>query len=276
MSYVLTLCDAFHRAQALIQCLTMNDLVVWGPGELGRWFGGAALRLGMRVTPITRGMNPREAMAGLDHETPILVAVGEDDLESVLAAVPDVRKSALLLLQNELFAPTWQRHHVKPTVLVPWLLKKRGQPELVGRATRVYGAHADLVAALHRVLGVQCVTLDDASAVHQALVEKYAFILTINALGLVHDLTLGALLELEPARVRALAAEATRLGAALSEASIDESASVSATVEGMRALATIAARGRTAPARVKRALANAHNLGIEMHELAALAAEAKP
>ena len=109
----------------------MNDFVVWGPGELGRWFGGAALRLGMRVTPITRGMNPREAMAGLDHETPILVAVGESELENVLSAMPEVRKSSVLLLQNELFAPMWQRHHVRPTVMVPWLLKKRGQPELV-------------------------------------------------------------------------------------------------------------------------------------------------
>jgi hypothetical protein len=253
----------------------MDDLVVWGPGELGRWFGGAALRLGMRVTPITRGMNAREAMAGLDHETPILVAVGEDDLEAVLASVPDVRKGSLLLLQNELFAPTWQRHHVRPTVLVPWLLKKRGQPELVGRATRVHGVHADLVAALHRVLGVPCVTLEEASSVHQALVEKYAFILTINARGLVHEVTLGALFELEPTRIKMLSAEATRLGAALSQASIDESASVSATIEGMRALATISARGRTAAARVKRALGHAQALGIAMPELGALAAAAQ-
>jgi hypothetical protein len=252
----------------------MNDFVVWGRGELGRWFGGAALRLGMRVTPVTRGMNPREAMAGLAHETPILVAVGESDLESVLSALPEVRKSSVLLLQNELFAPLWQRHHVRPTVMVPWLLKKRGSPELVGRATRVHGAHADLVAALHRVLGVPCTTLEDAAAVHQALVEKYAFILTINALGLLHDATLGELLELEPVRVKALSAEATRLGALLEQANVDETASVSATYEGMRALATIRARGRTAAARVKRALGEARALGLELSVLEALAKEA--
>ena len=251
----------------------MNDFVVWGPGELGRWFGGAALRLGMRVTPITRGMNPREAMAGLDHETPILVAVGESELENVLSAMPEVRKSSVLLLQNELFAPMWQRHHVRPTVMVPWLLKKRGQPELVGRATRVHGVHADLVAALHRVLGVPCTTLEDVSAVHQALVEKYAFILTINALGLVHDATLFELLSLEPVRVKALSAEATRLGAALSNASIDETESVNATYEGMRALGTIRARGRTAGARVKRALAQASARELELPVLEQLAKE---
>jgi ketopantoate reductase len=254
----------------------MNDFVVWGPGELGRWFGGAALRLGMRVTPITRGMNVREALGGLHHETPILAAVGEDALDEVLAGLPEVRKGSVILLQNELFAAAWQRHHVRPTVMVPWLLKKRGQPELVGRATRVHGVHAELVTALHRVLGVPCITLEDASAVHQALVEKYAFIVTINALGLVQDATLAELLEIAPGRVKVLASEATQLGAALAAGHIDESESVSATHEAMRALGTVSARGRTAAARIKRALGHARALGLSLPELEAIGREAAP
>jgi hypothetical protein len=245
----------------------MRDLLLWGVGELGRFLGGAALRANMRVTPITRATQPENAFSQLPSDTPLLIAVGEAELDAVLARVPEGRKGAVILLQNELFPAHWQAHQVQPTVLVPWLLKKRGEPELVGRATRVFGVHARLVEELHQILGIACEPLPDAQALRQALVEKYTFILTINALGLVRDLKLGEWRIQDPERVEKLARESARLGAARAESSIDEAACVASTFEAMERMASIAARGRTAGARVARALDEANKHGLVLPEL---------
>jgi hypothetical protein len=253
----------------------MRDFCVWGVGELGRWLGGAALRVGLRVTPLTRQSEPRETLAALPAETPILIAVGEDALEGVLAAIPHERAHDVLLLQNELFPGTWRAHGVEPTVLVPWLLKKRGEPELVGRPSRLFGKHAALFAALHEVLGVPHVRVDEATALHQAIVDKYAFILAINTLGLLKDRTLGGWLREDPRRVAALVHEAAQIGAARCEAVIDATASGEAALEAMRAMANIAARGRTARVRFERALRIARERGLSVPELEQVEVELK-
>jgi hypothetical protein len=250
----------------------MRDLLVWGVGELGRWLGGAALRAGLRVTPLTRDGSPQEILAALPTETPLLVAVGEDALDGVLAAVPHARAQDVVLLQNELFPAQWRARGIEPSVMVPWLLKKRGEPELVGRPSRLYGKHVGLLGALHDVLGVPWVRIDDGAALPQALVDKYTFILTINALGLLKDRTLGGWLREDPRRVDALAREAAQVGALRCEAAIDAHQSVVATLEAMGVMAGISARGRTARARFERGLRIAREHGLGVPELAKIEA----
>ena len=201
----------------------MRDLVVYGLGELGQLYGAAALRAGIRVTPITRAEDPKRVLRDFAPEVPILVAVGECDLEHVLCELGPARGQATILLQNELFPSAWRRHEIQPTVLVPWLLKKRGTPLLVARPTPVFGLQAELVVTLHRALDLPVVSLRDEPALHQALVDKYAFILTINALGLLRDRTLGMWLQEDPLRVDALANEAAQLGAVLCQQAADSS-----------------------------------------------------
>jgi len=252
----------------------MRELVVYGLGELGQLYGAAALRAGLRVTPITRTSDPRAVLHALAPDVPILVAVGEAALDPVLESIPSARRDAVILLQNELFPPAWRRHGVTPTVFVPWLLKKRGTALLVARPTPVYGPHAALVRTLHEVLGLPATTLDTEPQLHQALVEKYAFILAINALGVLRDRTLALWLQEDPVRVQALASEAAALGAALCESAIDRARAAVVVEEGMRALGTMSARGRTASERLARALAHAQRLGIATPELARAAREA--
>ena len=183
----------------------MRNLVVYGLGELGQLYGAAALRAGYRVTPITRHSDPHAVLATLAPDVPIVVAVAESALEEALTVLGKARGDSAILLQNELFPSLWRRHDVTPTVLVPWLLKKRGTPLLVARPTPVFGAHAELVATLHRALELPFEVLPHEHALYQALVAKYAFILTINALGLLRDRTLGMWLQEDPERVSALA-----------------------------------------------------------------------
>jgi len=245
----------------------MRNFVVYGLGELGQLYGAAALRAGLRVTPITRASDPRDVLRGLPDDVPVLVAVGESALDEALEVLGKARGGATILLQNELFPSSYRKHEVTPTVLVPWLLKKRGTPLMVARPSPVYGPQATLVEELHRALQLPSMTLPDERALHQALVEKYAFILTINALGALRDRTLNTWLQEDPHRVRALARETAELGALLCESEVDLAACERAVAEGMRALGTIAARGRAAEARIVRALANGERLGMALPEL---------
>ncbi|MDB4988971.1 MAG: hypothetical protein JWN04_4149 [Myxococcaceae bacterium] len=251
----------------------MRELVVYGLGELGQLYGAAALRAGLRVTPITRALAAQSILQALPHDVPVLVAVSESSLDDALEVLGRERGNASILLQNELFPSQWQRHELRPTVMVPWLLKKRGVALTVARATPVFGPHAELMCELHRALDVPVIKLRDEAALHQALVEKYAFIVTINALGLLRDRTLGMWLQEDPILVHAVALEAAQLGAILCEQDVDLPRCARAVSEGMRALGTTGARGRTAEARVSRALEHGRRIGLALPELSRAAAE---
>jgi hypothetical protein len=253
----------------------MRDLVVYGLGELGQLYGGAALRAGLRVTPITRASDPRSLLSPLAPEVPILVAVDERALEDVLSTFEPARSGQLILLQNELFPSQYEALPEAPTVFVPWLLKKRGMPLLVARETPVFGRFSALVCELHAALGLPAVALGSERELHRALVEKYAFIITINALGVLRDRTLSMWLQEDPLRVRALSHEAAKLGAELCGSEVDSAACIHAVEEAMRALGAMGARGRTAPERVARALAHGERLGLALPELARVAREAR-
>jgi hypothetical protein len=250
----------------------MRELVVYGLGELGQLYGAAALRAGLRVTPITRASDPERVLSNCSPEAPILIAVGERALPDVLAGLGVRAANRVVLLQNELFPSQYRGLSAHPTVLVPWLLKKPGMPLLVARPTPVFGPFAELVSELHRAIEVPSLVLSSERELHQALVDKYAFILTINALGVLRDRTLAVWLQEDPRTVEALAQEATELGARLCESDIDPAQAKRAVTEGMRALGTISARGRTAPERVARAREQAAHLGLQLPELARVAA----
>lgn len=248
----------------------MRDIVVFGLGQLGQLLAGGALRAGLRVTPITRSSAPGDVLAPLAIETPVLVAVGEDALAPALEALGP-RGEWAILLQNELFPSSWQACGHTPTVMVPWLLKKPSAPLTVPRPTQVYGRQVELVAAIHEALAIPCERLADEASLRQALVDKYAFIATINALGLLRDRTLAIWLAEDPLRVRALALDAATLGERLCGETVDRAQSVEAVLTGMRALGGMSARGRSARTRVERAQANALQLGLELPALSAIA-----
>ena len=253
----------------------MRELLVWGLGELGQLYGAGALRAGLRVTPITRASEPSAVFAHYAPDVPILVAVGERALSDVLAQVEPARAAQLILLQNELFPSQYEALPSAPTVFVPWLLKKRGMPLLVARETPVFGKHAALVRELHEALELPASTLASEGALHQALVEKYAFILTVNALGTLRDRTLAVWLQEDPLRVRALVHEGARLGSALCGADVDAAECIHVVEGAMRALGPMAARGRSAGERVARGLAHGARLGLELPELTRTAREAR-
>eukprot|EP01079_Euglenida_sp_SAG-EU17-18_P005356 gene5356-5383_t len=84
-----------------------SEFIVWGVGELGRFFSGAALRMGMRVTPIIHSTDPMQV---LDDER-----------------------------QNEHFPPAWEAHPQigRPTVCVVWAVVKVASSAVVSPAVGV-------------------------------------------------------------------------------------------------------------------------------------------
>jgi ketopantoate reductase len=260
----------------------MRELVIIGVGELGTLFGGGALRVGARVTPITRTMSAVEVLRDVAVGTPVLISVGENALPDVLATLPAAHRDAVVLLQNELFPSTYQAHGLTPSVLVPWVLQKRGMPTIVARPSPIYAVAprgpvseghdlSALFAQIFDALSLAHVRLTNQQELAQALVDKYAFLLTINALGLSTDRTLGMWLQEDAPQVWDICAEATRLGEALVAAPVDAEQARSATQEAMIALAHMPARGRTARERVTRALGHAVRLRLSLPALARIA-----
>ncbi len=237
-------------------------MIVMGLGELGQLYASAALKTGIRVTPLTRTTPVEQALEGLPTQTPLLVAVGEKDLESALQSLPKSRLDSLILLQNELFPAQWERFSKHVTLMIPWLLKKKGEPLLVARSTPVFGQFAPLVEALHIALGFQAEALPDPLALKQAIVDKYAFILSVNALGLVRDLTLAEWLAHDTTYIDALAREAAALGAAQVGMEVRVEQTLSEVRSGLEHMGAMRARGRTAKDRVLRALAHAKHFRI--------------
>jgi hypothetical protein len=249
----------------------MRELVIIGIGELGKLLGAGALRVGVRVTPVTRTMHIETVLKEIAPRTPILVSVGERALPELLATLPAAHRESVVLLQNELFPSIYRAAQLRPSVLVPWVMQKPGMPTLVARPSPIYGGQADLFAEIFSALSIAHLRIANEGALAQALVDKYTFILTINALGLSTDRTLGMWLQEDPAQVWDICSEASRLGEALVEAPIDAAQAQHATQEAMVALSHVPARGRSARERVDRALGHARRLKLSLSAIARIA-----
>ncbi|HEX6241983.1 MAG TPA: hypothetical protein VFZ61_13835 [Polyangiales bacterium] len=253
----------------------MRDFVVYGVGELGKLLATAALRRGMRVTPITRAHEPARVLGQIAPDTPLLVSVGEHDLETALSALPASHRGSVILLQNELFPSSWERHGLAPSVLVPWVLQKRGLPTQEARPSPVCGPQRALLIELLDALSLSHQVLQDDAELAQALVDKYVFIVSINALGVAKDRTLGGWLDHGHAQVWDVFEDVSRLAERLVGRPIDRQQAHEAAAEGMRALAGVPARGRTAAERLERALQQATGLGLSLPQLERIAAAAR-
>lgn len=245
----------------------MRACVVIGVGQLGRLFGAAALACGYRTTPILKGASVAAALADGASRGPILITVGERALPDVLAEIPRARADDVILVQNELFPALWRSAlggEAQPTVAVVWSSVKKGRPIDVGRATHVHGPYAQFVRELHGALDAKapCVELRTPMDLETELVAKYAFILTVNMLGLEKARTVGEWLDADPARVDEVLSRTVALG----EKRVGHLCpGATAIARGaMSALRSMPAAGRTAQERIDRAREVATRLGVSL------------
>ncbi|MCP4502199.1 MAG: hypothetical protein GY822_19755 [Deltaproteobacteria bacterium] len=242
----------------------MKDFIVYGVGQLGQLFAGGALRENRRVVPITRGGDLDEVWDNTSVNTPILVGVGEGELDAVLGTIPAPRREHVLLVQNELFPKQWTEIGIRsPTIGIIWLSKKKGRPVEIARPSTLFGPHSSFFASLHQALELPFEEVDEAK-MHRLLVAKFAFILGINTLGLVENLPLGDWLRKDEGQVDAVLKDAVTLGEAHLDACIDADLALREAKEAMQALAHYPAKGRTAAQRLQRAIVDAKALNCDV------------
>ena len=253
-------------------CGMLNDMAIVGLGQLGQHLGSGALRAGYRVTPVLRQDDPERTLHSLPSGSPVLVAVGEADLTDALLSLPTAQHEDVILLQNELFPSVWEATGFPhPSVVVPWFLKKPGQPVLVGRPSALYGRFAAEMAAIHDALGLPHERVPHETALGEALASKFVFVLTINALGLVRDLTLGQWRNEDDGQLDAVFEDALHLAEAKLGCKVREQVLREDLEEALEGLSSMRALGRSAPLRVSSALADAATLHVPTPKLRAIA-----
>jgi ketopantoate reductase len=251
-----------------------DPVVVIGVGEMGGVFARGLLRSGHPVYPVTRDTPLAEAAREIPEPVMVLVAVAEDDLAPVLEALPLQWRQLTALLQNELLPPHWERAGLDtPTVISVWFEKKPGQDAKVILPSPAFGPHAGLLRNALEAIGIPCTVLSDANELLFELVRKNLYILTTNIAGLRVGGTVGELWSAHQELTRSVARDVLAIQAALTgRDDLPEQRLIEAMTEAFDGDPAHKCMGRSAPARLARALAIADEHGLEVPTLREIAA----
>ncbi|MFW6086600.1 MAG: hypothetical protein ACODAG_05295 [Myxococcota bacterium] len=242
-----------------------EPVVVVGLGQMGGVFSHAFLKAGHPVIPVNRDTRWADVTADAPHPALVLVAVGEGDLHPVLEGMPAVLRSRVGLLQNELLPRDWERHGIThPTVAAVWFEKKKPTPVRVIRPTPVAGPAAELVAGALDGLDIASCVVEPGEPLVHALVVKNLYILTANLAGLAVGGTVGELWHRHRDLAMQVADDALQLQEACVGHPLPREALVDEMADAFLADPDHGCRGRSAPARLERALAQADELGLEL------------
>lgn len=253
----------------------MDDMVVMiGLGQLGRVIAGGLLRAGQTVVPVNRGDDPRALAARWPQPALVLVSVGENDLHPLLAALPETWQARVGLLQNELLPRDWQAHGmVDPTVISVWFEKKKGMDAKPLLSSPAFGPRAALLVRALQGIELPAHELADAESLRWELVRKNLYIVTTNIAGLETGGTVGALWSEHQALARAVASEVLDIQDWLVGQPCERERMLAGMLEAFEADPDHGCAGRSAPARLKRALHHADAAGLAIPTLRRIAAE---
>jgi hypothetical protein len=249
----------------------IEEVVVIGLGQLGRVFAGGLLRAGCTVIPANRGDDL--AVLAQAHPAPrlVLVAVAENDLHTVLAALPEIWKPRAALIQNELLPRDWQAHgYADPTVISVWFEKKKGIDAKPLIASPVAGPGAALLCRALAAIDLPCREVGSGAELLFELVRKNVYILTTNLAGLKTGGTVSQLWTQHQAFARQVANEVIDIQDALTGVRHDREKLVAGMLEAFDGDPEHGCTGRSAPARLARALAHADAFGLSVPTLRAL------
>jgi len=248
-----------------------DPVVVIGIGEIGSVFARGFLRLGMPVYPVTRDMDLNAAAISIPEPSLVLVAVGEADLHSVLADIPEPWQHNLALIQNELLPKDWLQHEINnPTVASVWFEKKKGQDVKVVVPTPIYGTHAGLLSHALDSLGIPSTVIDSEEQLLFELVRKNFYILTSNISGLKTGGTVGQLWDNHRDTATAVVDDVHNIQEYLTGQKLDKQALIDAMLVAFDGDPDHKCMGRSAPARLQRALNIAAEGQVEVPTLKAI------
>ena len=233
-------------------------------GEMAGVFARGFLRMGYPVYPVTRNMNMQQQAESINDAELVLLAVAEKDIQAVLQAVPEQWKDKLVLLQNELLPNDWQQHKLNPTVISVWFEKKKGQDYKVLIPSPAYGSKAKVLVEALTAIDIASRELDNADELLFELVVKNVYILTTNIAGLKTGGTVAELWSKHQSIARDVAAEIILLQEELTGKCFDTEKLIAAMLVAFNGDPDHGCMGRSAPARLERALmlAEQHKLNL--------------
>ncbi len=235
-----------------------QTIVIIGLGQLGRVFAGGFLRAGFVVVPVNRGDDLDIAAARHPEPVLVLVAVAEPDLHTVLAALPPQWRNRIGLIQNELLPRDWERHGViDPTVIPVWFEKKKGSDAKPLIPSPVFGPATEAVLAALQSIDIPCRGIPSVQDLAYELVRKNVYILTTNIAGLRSGGNVGDLWRQQRDFAGSVAQEVVQIQDWLTGQKNDLARLIEGMVEAIEADPAHLCTGRSAPARLARALQHA-------------------
>ncbi len=250
-----------------------KTVVMIGLGQLGRVFAGGLLRTGHTVVPVNREDDMAAVAARYPEPDLCMVSVAENDLHPVLSRLPEVWKDSLGLLQNELLPRDWQAHGIEaPTVVSVWFEKKKGSDAKPLISSPVYGSEAQRLVDALGSIDLPARTVADEDTLTWELVRKNLYILTTNIAGLEVGGTVGMLWAQHRGLAEAVAGDVLEVQTWLAGRVFDQAPLMAGLVEAIEADLNHACAGRSAPARLTRALHHADAAGLPVPTLREIAA----
>ena len=251
-----------------------KQLALVGVGEMGGVFARGLLRHGYTVIPVTRNGTMEQVSEDYPDIDAVLVAVAENDLRPLLQDVPVVWRDRLILLQNELLPRDWLQHELhNPTVISVWFEKKKGQDAKVIVPSPAYGPHAQLLHDALKHLDIPVRVLASEEELLDELVLKNLYIVTTNVSGLKVGGTVGELWQQHRELATAVANDVLAIQESLTGKTFDREKLISGMVHCFNGDLDHKCMGRSAPARLQRALEQADEASIEVPTLRTIAAE---
>lgn len=250
-----------------------SPVILIGIGEMGGVFARGFLRCGHPVYPVTRHTDLAETARRLPAPELVLVSVTENDLHAVLEQIPSAWFPRIALLQNELLPADWQRYgFTQPTVISVWFEKKKGQDVKVLIPSPVFGPHAGLLRQCLDCLDIPVRVLADEHELLFELVLKNVYILTTNCAGLVTGGTVSDLWSRHRELAEAVAREVIQIQEALTGRELPADRLIAGMLQAFAGDPDHGCMGRSAPARLARALEQADAAGLAVPRLRDIAA----
>jgi len=245
-----------------------NNVLLIGLGEMGGVFARGILKAGYPVYPVGRRDDLRQVSQDTPDPQAVVIAVGEKDIQNVLAAIPKKWHDRVVLLQNELLPRDWQKHSIaNPTVISVWFEKKAGQDVKVIIPSPVYGPLAEMIKASLTAINISCDALSSPDELLFELVVKNLYILTVNIAGLEVGGTVGELWSKHQDLAKAVANDVLDIQFKMIGQDLDRDRLIGAMVKAFNGDLDHKCMGRSAPARLQRAIECADEFGLVASKL---------